>query len=262
MDIQQLVKEFVTWDLTPLEAYRDLISTKDKSGFYPPYVPFVGEDYSKHRLLVYGMAQNVPQNSGYWENQTSEQKARRLSDASDHQKVSIAPYKQGVLPGLAGMFLHARYGVKLGTLDAVHTHLAVTNYYKFSMNSGKNDINPEKLPDPEAYWHLNNQLCEAELRVLQPQHIISFKGWHNQNLRRLGYEVIAVNDPAFILRGGGGTFSPSGRFFREAASVTDETAIQLAESYTQSCTGRYQGRKEVKLYLLKYHSDFKRGCEG
>lgn len=271
MDITKLVEEFSAWDLEQIQAYRDLISTKDEKGIFPPYVPFVGTSYEESRTLVYAKAQNTPVDDKGLENTTTEQKVRQLCDAKTYREVAIAPYNSGVIPSLVGIYLYAKEHVRIESLDEIHNRLAVTNFYKFSLNRNGRDLNPDnlgkvpdpndpgKLCDPNPYRELNGDLCKHELDFLKPRTILSFRGWHNGFLRANGYNVVEISDPAFILYGGGGHFRKGGRYYEAADSVKDPTAKELAKSYSGECGGRYKTMKKidsVRIYLLKYYSDW------
>jgi len=271
MDVGKLVEDFATWNLRQIEVYRDLISTKDDKGIFPPYVPFVGKSYEQFRILIYAKAQNTPFGDKGLENTTTEQKVGQLCDKTTYRDVAIAPYNSGVIPSLVGIYLYAKEHIRIESLDEIHNRLAVTNYYKFSLNKKGRDINPDylgKVPDPKdparlcdpiPYRELNNKLCKHELDFLKPRTILSFKGWHNSFLRDGGYNVVEISDPAFILYGGGGHFRKGGRYYDAAESVKDATAKELAKSYSEKCGGRYKTMNKidsVRIYLLKYYSDW------
>ncbi len=263
MDIAELVEAFDKCDLRQIEVYRDLISTKDAEGIFPPYVPFVGRSYDESRILVYAKAQNTPVGDEGYNNKTTVQKVRQLCDATAYERVWIAPYNSGVLPSLVGIYLYAKQHMRIQSLDEIHDRLAVTNFYKFSLNRKGRDFNPENLGevhDPTAYRELNSRLCKLELDLLRPSTILSFKGWHNGFLRANGYSVVEISDPAFILYGGGGYFRKGGRYYEAADSVKDPTARELAKSYSERCGGRYRTMNKidsVRIYLLKYYADWR-----
>jgi hypothetical protein len=262
MDIGKLVEDFAKWNLREIEVYRDLISTKDDKGIFPPYVPFVGKSYEESRILIYAKAQNTPVGDEGLKNTTADEKVRQLCDATRYQNVAIAPYNSGVIPSLVGMYLYAKEHIRMGGLDEIHNRLAVTNFYKFSLNKNGRDFNPENLGrvrDPMPYRELNGDLCEHELGFLKPRTILSFKGWHNSFLRAKGYNVVEISDPAFILYGGAGHFRKGGRCYEAADGVKDATARELAKSYCEKCGGRYRTMNKidsVRIYLLKYYSDW------
>ena len=58
--------------------------------------------------------------------------------------VLIEPYRVGILPALAGIYSRIHLGKKFNSLNEVHNHIAISNYYKFSIHDQK-DVNPNRL---------------------------------------------------------------------------------------------------------------------
>ncbi|WP_194664310.1 hypothetical protein [Vibrio anguillarum] len=251
-----LVKAFEAYDTKRLSSYQELISTKDEFGnIYPPYVPHVGRDYEKYRILMYGMAQNI---STPWEslrNKSHREKVRQMLDAYGYENIWIAPYK--VMLALSGLYIYARYGNPIYGFEEIHQSIAVTNYYKFSLNNGA-DINPDqKLSGyqcPELYWSENDSLAQKEIVTLKPNTIVSFNGRHNSVLKNSEGSFIKINDPSWVLQGGGGHLKKEGSWYRECS---DKVAIALVNAYLDQIDEKYAGKKEaLKIYLLKYYSDW------
>lgn len=255
MILEKLVDEFESAKLTRLSKYRSLISSKNSSGVFPPYIPRVGGKYDKHKVLVYGMAQNIYEP---WEDllkKDRKQKVRQLHDAKGYKNVWIAPYK--VMLALAGIYLYAKSQEELGRFSEIDKHIAATNYYKFSLNDG-NDLNPDKgLPskmDATDYWAFNDELADKELQVLSPKTILSFRGRHNEAIGNRAHEFHVINDPSWILQGAGGCLKKNGSWDR---NVKDAVALKLVNEYVNQIGDQYSGKKEaVKIYLLKYYQDW------
>lgn len=264
MNIEKLVEDFTKWNLEGIELYRDLISTKDSKGIFPPYIPFVGKSYDQFRIFVYAKAQNVAYNDGYLMKATAEERVKRIFAATSYRNVNIAPCKSGVIPALVGIYLYAKLHIRLEDFEEIQNYFAVTNYYKFSLNGNGKDINPDnlgKFRDPHKYKELNDELCKQELEFLKPKTVLSFKGWHNGFLynTKHDYDLIEIADPAFILRGGWGRFHKGGSYYEAASNVKDQTAIELAKAYSEKCEGDYMEKNKidsVRIYLLKYYRDW------
>jgi hypothetical protein len=133
--------------------------------------------------------------------------------------------------------------------------VAVSNYYKFSMrHAGRRsrDLNPLKVPNPSAYWEINDALVAQEIAALAPRVVITFRGRHVPILRQFAV-IESVNDPAWIVRGGGGVLSPNRSWSTASSQVADSVALDLARDYADQATGRYNDRREqVRVYFLSY----------
>jgi hypothetical protein len=256
MNLEELVQEFEQYDTNRLSQYYSLISTKHDNKIFQPYIPHIGKDYSKYKILMYGMAQRIEEP---WEElirMSRTAKVRQMYDARDYKDIQIAPYK--VMLSVAGLYLHIKCGLYLDKLDDIHNCISATNYYKFSLSKAGKDINPntglKKVKNPDIYWKTNDMLSRLELEAINPSVIISFKGRHNNVLRKAKYNCIIVNDPAWILRGGGNALNGKVTWYRK---IDDSKVHRLVDSYLEQIDGRYSGRKEaIKIYLIKYYSDW------
>ena len=252
MSTNGLVDLFCNWDISALSEYSELISTKDENGIFPPYVPFAGKNYDIYRIFVYAMAQNEKHGSGYLNAYTRIEKVRRLQ-----RRIDIAPLP--VLYALVGIYLYAKFRIRMDKFTQVEKHIAVTNYYKFSLNNGRRDLNPNhKLPNPQNFWKLNDALSLKELEFRKPRVIICFNGRHIQVLKQAGFSNLAVvNDPSWILQGACGCLKKSGSWYRE---LKDTTAVDLIAGYITQIderSKRYASKREaVQIYLSKYCCDW------
>lgn len=250
MGVNELADLFCKCNISPLSEYSTLISTKDVKGIFPPYVPFVGEMYNKYRIFAYGMAQNVKHNSGYLAQHTDIEKVKRL-----YKNIDIAPHQ--VMYALVGIYLYAKFKVAIENFTEIVKYVAITNYYKFSLNDGKRDLNPNrKLKNPDVYWKVNDTLSLKELEFLQPEVIISFNGRHNHALTKAGHScLVIVNDPSWILRGARGCLKENGSWYREPKDTSVNDLI--TEYISQINTNGYATKREaVRIYLKKYCYDW------
>lgn len=258
--LQELICEFEHYDLHRLSSYLHLVSSKVNDDLFPPYIPRVGAKYEKHKILMYATAQNIPK---LWEDLSKKdrkQKVMQLFEEKDYRKVWMEPYR--VMLALAGVFLYVESNEILENLSEIDKHIAATNYYKFSLNRNRKDINPNtilpKLIDANEYWDINNELSYKELKVLEPKIILSFKGVHNRFVKSKGYRLHEVNNASWILRGGSGCLKKGGSWERE---VYDDSILKLVGEYLlqiKDAGYRYAGKIEaVKIYLLKYYHEWK-----
>lgn len=278
--MKKLIVEFERFNLRPLQKYTKLISSKKDDRLFPPYIPLIGKSYEKFKILIYATAQNMADNDDV---------AKRYSDHFDklverlyysknfdrkyphdhlcYKEVDIAPYNQGVLPALAGIFIYTVCHEALTSFDNIQDHIAVSNYYKFSLH-GKKDINPvrrskqfDDLIDADDYWRLNDELVLRELDVLKPDYVLAFHGRHERVLkdvaREKDFKLKIINDPAWILRGAWGYLKPQGSWGSKTSEIRDKELLSLIKSYLKNLGNHYQGKKEaVKIYLLKYYLDW------
>ena len=248
--MNELVDLFCNWDLSSLSQYSSLISTKDETEIFPPYIPFIGKNYHKYGIFIYCMAQNIRNDSGYLEQWTKIEKIKRLSNSID-----IAPRK--LMYALVGLYLYTKHKVAIETFDEIKEYIAITNYYKFSLNKGKKDINPNsKLHNLDVYWKLNDDLSLKELEFLKPKVIISFRGRHIDAIKSAGFtNLFIVNDPSWILHGGSPCLKESGSWYREPKDTTVEDLI--TKYISQINDGKYSKKKHaIEIYLRKYYYDW------
>ena len=259
MRIENLIKQFNEFDLERLSQYGDLLSSKLEDEIFPPYIPHVGEKYSRYRLMLYGTSQSMVKPWPELTHMTRKLKIRQLFDAADFHDIAIAPYK--VMLAISGIYLFAQHQCRLENFADIHNQIAASNYYKFSFNRKKRDVNPntalEKYIDPIEYWALNDQLSTMELGTLNPATVISFNGRPIRAMRKAGYKVLQINDPAWVLRGGSGVLQATGSWYRE---INDPKVNSLVDSYLEQIDDKYSGKKEaLKIYMLKYYNDWKKG---
>jgi hypothetical protein len=253
MDINNLVHAFLKFDTEQLDNYKNMISSKNSRGIYPPYIPYVGGRFRETGLLFYAMAQNIKDPWPELKQKNKREKVLQLYNAKNFEDIAISPYS--VMLALAGIYLYATRGLIYSSFDQIHGCIAATNYYKFSLHDKNGDINPNyKLDNPSVYWEINDQLVHKELDCLKPTNILSFNGRHVEILKTKRMKVECINDPAWILKGHGGTLKPNGEWDRK---IKDETAIHLVNSYINQIKDKYAVKKEaVKIYLLKYFDDW------
>jgi len=261
MNIENLIQQFENYDTKKFNKFRALISSSYKEEVFPPYIPHIGKDYPKYKIMMYGMAQNINKPWDELINMSKPEKVRQMYDAPTHNDVWIAPYR--IMLSIAGVYLYAKHNLVMMTLEEVHNYVSATNYYKFSFNDSGKDINPErdlhKYLSPEnykTYTTTSDALVMSELKLLNPSLVISFRGRHTKEIKKAGFDLITINDPSWILQGGSGVLKNTGKWHRK---IEDSTAQQLVNSYVDQLDSQYAGKKEaVKIYLLKYYDDWKR----
>lgn len=257
MDIERLICHFEQFDTKRCDEFNELISSKHNGEIFPPYIPHIGKDYDKYKIMMYGMAQSISSPWTSLVNMSRKEKVCQLYDAKTYKDIWIAPYK--VMLSIAGIYLYAKYGTPTQILDDIHNYVSATNYYKFSLSKSGNDINPNndlsKLLPPNIYWDANDELSMIELEFLKPSVILSFHGRHNGVIRRAEYNIIEINDPSWILQGGSGVLKESGSWYKK----TDDPKVhQLVDSYLGQIDDQYSCKKDaIKIYLLKYYNDWK-----
>ena len=290
LEYEELVTQFLTYDLDSLKAISEKIVTKFEDGnLFPPYVPLVGGNYPSTKLLIYGMAQNLDEKNiaSFIANEFSNrQLAERMKYGWDHKlfvtnriefhQVLIEPYNVGILPALAGIYSQIHLDKKFESLKDVHEHIAVSNYYKFSIHRGRKDINPNGLRSDvlarekyREYFRVNDELVELELDTLKPDVILLFRGAHLKKLkewkksRGSSTRIIIINDPSWILRGGGGCLKPEGSWGKIASEFDQNDMLKRhVTGYMSEIIGNhedvnksqsYRGKlKATEIYLLKY----------
>lgn len=263
MKKENLIKEFEEFDTLQFKEFSSLISSKDNGEIYPPYLPHIGKKYSEYKIMGYGMAQSINKPWEGLSSLTKKEKVIQMFGKENPGEIWIAPYR--VMLSIIGVYLYAKHDVFLNSLKDVHQYVSATNYYKFSFSENGRDINPnDKLkefisPDNyEIYLKANDNLVASELDLLNPSIIFTFRGRHIKQLKKLDYKVITINDPSWILRGAGGCLKKIGSWFRK---IEDSKAIELVDNYINNINEidtQYAGKKEaIKIYLLKYFSDFK-----
>lgn len=256
-------------------------SKNDQGKVFPPYIPFLGKNFEKYKILVYCTAQNMAHNGGmrsaYSNNlsalserlyYSSNFKLRYGDDKFSVSNVPIAPFQQFVIPSLIAVYIKALRNDDINP-DEILDYSGVTNYYKFSLNHGSRDLNPDGdmscIPEGERYryWALNDLLVKEELSIIKPEAVLCFGG---QKLRvlaslsgELRYNLLAVNDPSWILRGGAGVLK-SGTW-REEYDALKSDVKNFIDSYACKLTGSYESKKnEVKAYLAHYYNIFVSSC--
>ncbi len=263
MNIERLIRTFEDFDTRELHDYKELISSKHNNEIFPPYIPHIGQKYGDYRLMMYGMAQNIDKPWPELIDKSKTEKVRQMYDSENFACMWIAPYR--IMLAVAGIYIYAKHRKAIESFQEIHGCIAATNYYKFSLNKGGRDINPnrdlKKYNVPQLYWRKNDELSAEELECLKPRTILSFRGRHVKAIKdvvsKMGGDSIAIeeiNDPAWILRGGGGLLK-KGRGWDRA--VDDKGIYKLVNSYIDQIDDKYSGKKEaVKIYLIKYYSDW------
>jgi len=257
MNIEELVNEFETFNTEQISDYKDLLSTKINEKIFPPYIPHIGKKYKKYNLMMYGMAQSIAEPWDTLKIKNKSEKVKQLYDAIDYKNIWIAPYK--VMLALAGVYIYATHNNSIDSFNDIHNSIAATNYYKFSFSENGKDINPnsdlEKYKSPELYWNENDRLSKIELQFLKPAIVLSFNGRHNKIIKEAGFNFIKINDPSWILQGGGGVLKKNGSWDRK---IDDDGIHILVDKYLEQIDGKYTSKRDaIRIYLMKYYADWK-----
>jgi hypothetical protein len=277
-NIEKLKEEFQRKKFNFDQSIMDIMSSKmDDRTAFPPYVPIVGKNYDTYNILSYSTAQNIK----FDDYQKGLQKNySRLSERllntkttypSSFEDIDVNPYRYGILPALLGVFIYAKFGKKIECLNEIIDYVAVTNYYKFSFNKGKKDINPEsmllkyvKKNIVENFWGENDKLVKEEIDILSPKYIIVFKGRKYTKLRKMPNnserEIFEVNDPSWILRGGGGNLKDGKGWGMIVGKYKNSEVYELIYNYSNKLCGNYKRKRESSfVYLLHYYHEWKKG---
>jgi len=264
----------------PKEKYLKWLSSKAKNKIFPPYIPFIGKDYIENLILVYCTAQNLKEGDSTvqsYENHFSKL-SRRLNYSYNfvyeypesnfqYKDIDIAPYQQGVIPSLISLYFFIKHKQQIKNLSNINDKIAISNYFKFSLNTNKRDINPILLPknfnsDLSDYFQLNDELVRKELEVLKPNYIFAIgNALFNHlktNIKDNSIEIIKVNDPSWILRGGSGCLKPEGSWYNIVHEENFKDLKELLDGFQDQIIGNYGKRRdEVFIYLKKYALDWK-----
>jgi hypothetical protein len=282
-NIELLKKEFQKTKIEFGDEILKNMSTKTDDGIiFPPYIPFVGQKYNDYKILVYSTAQNIKYNGfrNLYVNNL-DKLTKRLYYFDDfkskypentkmsYQHIAINPYQTGVVAALLGVFIYSKFGKKIENLDEINNWIGISNYYKFSLNNRKTDINPETkihkfIKDKTQindYWSVNDELVKMELNTLTPNYILSFNGRKlNQLNTQMNGKVIRINDPSWILQGGG-RYKPlkeNGSWWKIANRIKEKEINELINVYLEFIQGDYKGKKDsIRIYLLKYYSEWR-----
>lgn len=285
-NIKALRKEFQEFKIDFGDKILKKMSTKTHNDIvFPPYIPFVGEEYSKFGILIYSTAQNIGFEDDIRKNYEinfsklvdrlyffDRFKKKYPIDKISYKDIQINPFKCGILPALVGVFFFAKYNIKITEIEEIVGLVSVSNYYKFSLKTGKRDINPDNsnnakfyslINDKEQakdYWKVNDFLVQKELDCLKPKYIFSFKGRKVVQLKKtkdIDCKIIELNDPSWILNGGSGCLSKNGSWTKKTKSLEGKEIEELVNTYLNCIRGKYEGKKEsIKVYLLKYYLDW------
>ena len=114
----------------------------------------------------------------------------------------------------------------------------------------------------EKYWTVNDELVKKELETLKPKIIISFNGRKLDKLNQYSdnnCKVIKINDPSWILQGGGGVFSENKSWWKIASNCKNKEIHNLVDNYLNYLISPYTGKikERIRIYLLKYYMEWR-----
>ncbi len=102
------------------EIFENLSTKTDDGKIFPPYVPFIGQNYNEFGILVYFTAQNIKYNNfrnSYQENylKLTERlyyfdnfSKKYLENKMSFENIAINPYQTGMVAALLGVFIYAK----------------------------------------------------------------------------------------------------------------------------------------------------------
>ena len=289
---QGLIDTFNNYDLSNLDDYLMLISSKDGKGkIFKPYIPLIGKDYDKTKILFYAKAQNISRD-GRTVNRYSKscnKLIKRLyysdcfekeypKDNIEYRDIDIRPYSDGIIPVLIGIYLDLKHNQSIECPNEIHNHIAVSNYYKFSLrkvetNKKGGDLNPKDLlklhkknpsiyPEPSKYQELNDALVLKELELLKPNVVfitspakqghkdLEFLTAHS-NSNDLRFDVITVNDPASRRYPYCDPSKSDAAWVKIAKKVNNFKLKGLIAKYMEVLGKDAQERGRIEIYLKK-----------
>lgn len=252
-----------------------------KKPFWNSYIPFVGPKYEEGGVLLVGTAQSLaklarkedasaewlvatgmPNHSIYRLYRIEETAVDRpLTEAEvSFKAIAIQPYMDGIFAGIAGAALMSVYGERHLNLNAVTQRIAVTNFFKHSLQTPEgNDLNPLNLPKEakEKYFDvvLRDYMLQ-EIEILKPQVIVAFNEKVADRIRASwrGGCVYGIYDPASIKRGN--LLKGFAEQVSKASLRGDDRELLL--NYVAQMNQPYRVGKAVaaETYLAKYYCDF------
>jgi hypothetical protein len=280
-----LIKNYKNINKTILyyNDWKKFVSTQTKNGkIMDPYIPFEGKKFDKFKILIYGTAQNISWDHSVRDSliKNPKKQIERLYYDFEFEKkypiqnisyyeIGIGPYEGGILPALIGVFIFAKFGKKIKRINNICDYIAMTNYYKYSLHTDKEDINPENKINKlkvsskfkEEYLRINDELVKKEINYLNPKFILAFKGRKIKILEKNDeYELFEINDPAWIKKGGSGKFKSGGEWNKIAKKYLNQPINNLIDSYLKYITYNFPKEKMkriIKMYLLYYYDQWK-----
>lgn len=292
----KIALRFSDYDLADLTkpSVKKYISSQYNDEIFPPYIPFIGKLYTSTlaQILIYATAQNINNTDAeiiynntdgekplledrlYWDWDFKKDYREDNSDFK-YTDIAIQPFQDGILPALFGVFQYA-WALRGGfeKFNTIMDHVAVSNYYKFSLRSEKTDLNPDSNDAisllPDTYYKLNNNLVTEEIKCLNPDAIFTFNGYKKQNhLKHLfpnNFRIFVINDPSWIKYGHYGYLNQNGRWsIRVNENIPKNDYIRgLVDNYcdqikSNPISGKFWSTRIdcIKIYLLKYFVDWR-----
>lgn len=145
-----------------------------------PTIPWIGEHYDKHRILIYASAENL----GDWVDETKYRSAFFTEKAfnrhtnfwnkKDEGEIGIEPFDSGGLR-LVGIMCLQKMGFEVPIKGDITSYIAVANLSKFSLRrNGKhnNDVGKKDLTPSRIY-------LQHDIKVLKPKIVINASGKKN-----------------------------------------------------------------------------------
>jgi len=147
-----------------------------------PTIPWIGEHYDKHQILIYASAENLSVNyiNGNKPPFKTEKAFNRHSyfwNEKDKGEIGIEPFDKGGLR-LVGIMCLRKLGFEVPKTGDITSYVAVANLSKFSLKRiGKhnNDVGKKDLTPSRIY-------IQHDIKVLKPKIVINASGKKNLQL--------------------------------------------------------------------------------
>ena len=256
----------------PFLDFEDLLV---RNGVLGPYLPYVGKQYKKYEILFFLTAQNLAKEVDLTEqyerhpteslNRLNYKWSRRpghapkkLAPSNVHSQLDLGPVSGGVIPALCAIYLKAKHGLWIENVDEAMSYLAVTNFFKLSLARNNRDLNPSQLGTRSMSYSkiMFETFVRKELEVLKPKVVFCFRGDASRILKEALaestvhiFELIEINDTAWILRGGGPCLKKGGSWDCKTPEID-----ALLKGFESWLGWSYKGKREaVKSYLRHYY---------
>ncbi len=158
-----------------------------------PTIPWIGDHYDKHRILIYASAENL----GDWVNGTGNRSAFFTEQAFNRHanfwnkkvkgEIGIAPFDTGGLR-LVGIMCLRELGFKVPETEDITSYVAVANLSKFSLKGNGNNVDVKTKKDMKPSCNY----LQIDLEELKPDLIINVSGNRGNWLDKI-FEEFAPN---------------------------------------------------------------------
>ena len=177
---RRLCHNVIRQDFIPSEGKPASATLDGTKVFLPAYIPYVGQEYFRHRprVLCYAINQNLSRHTRWTDDWTTQWAGNpnvamdRLNEAARAgMAIPIKPYAEGFIPLVAAMALARADSSDHGkTIPLVDRVISVTNFVKFSTAE---EASSSSIPS--SWWReCAHRYVREEIIALQPDVIIGF----------------------------------------------------------------------------------------